>query len=88
MRTILQHSCVEGVNFTCRLPFSADFLPGLFDVELEAAFSTAEICDCLLKVLFFAEFFHEDVEGILRPLLDLLPVAVVVVLEVSSHFFE
>jgi len=89
MGILFQNSCIKRVDFTSSLLFAGLVLcPSRLDILLQTAFSTAEVSDGLLKVLFFAELRHEDVQGILRPLLYLLPVAIVVVLEVSSYFLE
>ena len=69
MRRAVQFTCIEAVDF---LDFGRDFI-------FEASFATAEISNDRGGVLLFGQLLNENVQWVLRPLLDLLPIAIVVV---------
>ena len=68
----------RGIGWTLRL-----WVDDLRQLELKLSLAASEVSYLFAPVLLFRELVDEDIQRVLRPLLNLLPVSIVVVREGS-----
>ena len=54
-------------------------MPCSLQIDLQSSLAASEISDLLAPILLLLQLFDDYVQGVLRPLVDLLPVPLVVV---------